>query len=402
MAIPEPEIWPYLATAFFCGLILSGLIVGLLSRWRARRAVRSWSERYSVVESSLNKSIDRVHDADAVVATTRERADRLQAQLSASHSKTRELTQTLEKAQSQVREVKRQHQQESRKGEGSAKQLANLSLELSALRAQVEALEAKELSLTARASERVTSYNRLSEELDARIKMLSTTRYELTRQHARISELGKQLDDSESERTRDAQAFAALRDAKQVDDQRIEWLTTQLHDNDVEIRHLRNRLEERDEAFAQSQQELFGTRKRVPQLERLLIDRDEALRKLGAQIRERDILLQRYGEPGNDGNRAASRPRPDDRRAAKTAVPLFSPTGQPDDLKRIKGIGPKLEALLNSIGIYQFGQIAKFSDSDIRRISKELSAFKMRITDDRWIDQASQLQEGTERAGPRE
>ena len=398
MAFPEPEMWPYLATAFFSGLVLCWLIVGLWSGLRHRRAVRSWSQRYSVVESSLNKSIDRVRDAEAALTETRERANRLQAELSAGRSKQADVQKALKTAQSKADAVESERRQAMRLQEESAERLANLAQEMDLLRTQADALEADKLALTKNLHEQAASIDRVSEELDARTKALSTTRYELTRQHARISELGKQLDNSESERTRDAQAFATLRDAKQIDDHRIERLTSQLHDNDIELNQLRNRLEERDEAFAQSQQELFGARKRVPQLERLLIDRDEALRKLGAQIRERDILLQRRDERGARESSASPRPRTGDHRADETAYPLFSPAGEPDDLKRIKGIGPKLEALLNSIGIYQFGQIATFSDSDIRRISQELSGFKKRITDDDWIDQASQLQRSTERA----
>ncbi len=64
--------------------------------------------------------------------------------------------------------------------------------------------------------------------------------------------------------------------------------------------------------------------------------------------------------------------------------------GAKDDLQRIKGVGPKLEDLLNSLGIYYFGQISDFSSTDIAWVDSKLR-FKGRIVRDRWVDQAKRL-----------
>ncbi len=64
--------------------------------------------------------------------------------------------------------------------------------------------------------------------------------------------------------------------------------------------------------------------------------------------------------------------------------------GAKDDLQRIKGVGPKLEDLLNSLGIYYFRQISDFSSTDIAWVDSKLR-FKGRIIRDRWVDQAKQL-----------
>lgn len=65
--------------------------------------------------------------------------------------------------------------------------------------------------------------------------------------------------------------------------------------------------------------------------------------------------------------------------------------GTPDDLKRIKGIGPKLEALCNRLGFWHFDQIAAWSDDEIAWVDVNLEAFKGRVTRDNWVAQAKDL-----------
>ncbi|HEX8045320.1 5' DNA nuclease [Rhizobium sp.] len=62
-----------------------------------------------------------------------------------------------------------------------------------------------------------------------------------------------------------------------------------------------------------------------------------------------------------------------------------------DDLKRISGIGPKLEQVLNGRGILRVADIAAWSDADVARIDAELG-FDGRIRRDDWVGQAKALQ----------
>lgn len=64
--------------------------------------------------------------------------------------------------------------------------------------------------------------------------------------------------------------------------------------------------------------------------------------------------------------------------------------GNKDDLKKIKGVGPKLEETLNGLGIFHFDQIAKWSRKEIIWVDDYLS-FKGRIDRDGWIAQAKNL-----------
>ena len=61
--------------------------------------------------------------------------------------------------------------------------------------------------------------------------------------------------------------------------------------------------------------------------------------------------------------------------------------GQPDDLKKISGVGPKLEGLLHKNGVFHFDQIAAWNTEEIAYMDDQLS-FKGRIERDNWIEQA--------------
>ena len=61
--------------------------------------------------------------------------------------------------------------------------------------------------------------------------------------------------------------------------------------------------------------------------------------------------------------------------------------GKKDDLRQIKGIGPKTEATLNGLGIYHFDQIAAWDGATISWIDNHL-AFSGRIAREAWVAQA--------------
>ncbi|MBF9061410.1 NADH-quinone oxidoreductase subunit E, partial [Rhodobacterales bacterium HKCCSP123] len=70
--------------------------------------------------------------------------------------------------------------------------------------------------------------------------------------------------------------------------------------------------------------------------------------------------------------------------------------GGADDLKRIKGIGPKLEKLCNSLGFYHFDQIAAWTADEVAWVDQNLEGFKGRVTRDTWVEQARLLAAGGE------
>ena len=92
-------------------------------------------------------------------------------------------------------------------------------------------------------------------------------------------------------------------------------------------------------------------------------------------------------------------PAPTDKAPRQQPQPLrSSPDGDTDDLKRISGIGPKLEQLLHANGIFNFDQIADWQDADIQAIDKLLPAFHGRIRREDWVGQARTLRDAKTRA----
>lgn len=69
-------------------------------------------------------------------------------------------------------------------------------------------------------------------------------------------------------------------------------------------------------------------------------------------------------------------------------------SGAPDDLLKLKGVGPKLAAMLNERGLVRFDQIASLSTGQVEAIDADLGAFRGRLTRDRIVEQAHYLARG--------
>ena len=80
------------------------------------------------------------------------------------------------------------------------------------------------------------------------------------------------------------------------------------------------------------------------------------------------------------------------RRMGCSRSALEAPRGAgPDDLTRIKGVGPKLAALLNSLGYFHFDQIAAWTPEEVAWVDENLEGFKGRVSREHWVDQAKAL-----------
>ncbi|MEM1361704.1 MAG: hypothetical protein AAGF94_08305 [Pseudomonadota bacterium] len=90
---------------------------------------------------------------------------------------------------------------------------------------------------------------------------------------------------------------------------------------------------------------------------------------------------------------APSSPAPSSAAPSSAAKPetLDGPkNGAADDLKKLNGVGPKLEELMNENGIYHYEQIASWTPEQVAWIEEKLS-FKGRIERDGWIAQAKEF-----------
>ena len=103
----------------------------------------------------------------------------------------------------------------------------------------------------------------------------------------------------------------------------------------------------------------------------------------------------------DDDDANAPPPEPETPVQNDTAAPppgkpnIAAAVGEPDDLTRIKGIGPALQKLCTSLGVTRFDQIAAWTEADIAEVDQYLK-IKGRIVRDRWVDQAKLLAVGDE------
>ncbi|HUD28637.1 MAG TPA: hypothetical protein VMQ93_07180 [Novosphingobium sp.] len=65
-----------------------------------------------------------------------------------------------------------------------------------------------------------------------------------------------------------------------------------------------------------------------------------------------------------------------------------------DDLRRIKGLGPKMATVLHALGITSYAQIAAWTDADLDQLDTRLGAFAGRPRRDNWVEQARLLSSG--------
>ena len=84
----------------------------------------------------------------------------------------------------------------------------------------------------------------------------------------------------------------------------------------------------------------------------------------------------------------------EERQAEAAVVQPAPPPAAADDLARIKGLGPKLQALLPTLGITTFAQIAALTEADLAQLDGKLGAFAGRPARDGWVEQAGYLAAG--------
>jgi predicted flap endonuclease-1-like 5' DNA nuclease len=70
--------------------------------------------------------------------------------------------------------------------------------------------------------------------------------------------------------------------------------------------------------------------------------------------------------------------------------------GGANDLKQIKGVGPKMEGMLNTMGVFHFDQVASWRKKEVEWVDDNLEGFKGRVSRDEWVKQAKLLAKGKE------
>ena len=105
-------------------------------------------------------------------------------------------------------------------------------------------------------------------------------------------------------------------------------------------------------------------------------------------VTEQEATAESAAQPETADAPASAGRRPEGMDAARD--------GGADDLKLIKGVGPKLEELLNSLGFWHFDQIAAWGPDELAWVDDNLEGFKGRASRDEWVAQAKVLATGGE------
>jgi len=106
-----------------------------------------------------------------------------------------------------------------------------------------------------------------------------------------------------------------------------------------------------------------------------------------AELKKRLATLQSNSVAKPVSRKPAAKPKKTKVKAKKT---LYAAPKEKDDLKKINGIGPVMEKVLNSLGVTSFKQVANFKKIDIAKVSDALDTFPGRIERDNWVGGAKE------------
>ncbi len=338
---------------FMVAATLVGLAIGwIFGRWLQKRTI---AEGY-VAELAAQEELAR--KAEHRLTESNKTLDKLQLRLKGEIERVGELEAQLESSQVAIAAL-----------EGSAVDGA----ELAQLRADLEASVKEGETLTARTAE-------LDDAVAARDAQIGELEAGAVDQ-AELARLRSEVESGGVERQRLAARASELEDAVAARDAQIGELEAGAVDQ-AELARLRSDLA----ACGTEREHLAG---RVTELEGLLASPDEAVTEQAEVVAPVAAVSPVVDETleGDDG------PSKEEGLARIAEIAARTAGGAPaadDDLKKVHGIGPKLERTLKGLGISSFKQIANSEPEDIAYVTAALDAFKGRIERDDWMSSAAE------------
>ena len=162
-----------------------------------------------------------------------------------------------------------------------------------------------------------------------------------------------------------------------------------------QIEALSKRLEDSERARGEDREAVALVAQRVAEIER-------ALGGFGARmsvLTERQVELEAAIQIVRGTLDTVAAPRPGDAKgtglgAEDATVTVAMSDSGPDDLRRIKGVGPKYERALHAADVHTYRQIAAWSEDDLENIARRIGTRPERILRAGWIESARALMEG--------
>ncbi len=208
---------------------------------------------------------------------------------------------------------------------------------------------------------------------------------ETERQQAEIAKRDRELEQQK-------QQLQQLKQLREQNDERGQKLDRQ----EQGLRQLQEEIEERGQKIEQQEQRLRRLQEEIEERDRRLERQKHQLQQLRAQIDEGEPRAERAAaEQGSEEGQRMGTVRQLQTPAAASCRDAAEPE---DDLKRIRGIGPRFERALKDNGIGQYEQIAAWGPAEIEEIAGKIGVNAKRIVRDKWVQSARELMA---RSGPR-
>ena len=350
-----------------------------------RQELSARNERLQALQEELAVRTQRLTVLEAQEASVRRRASEYDAAATAQLAEAQQL-QLIRQAAQQTLES---NEQEGHNLERRVAELDATIAEANRLRARVEELEPAQ----------------------GRVHWLEVQLSDQDVEHrAELHQLNSQL----AERDRRIGQLESL--SQQLQDQEValaQWETRSAHtltQHEAQIAKLRQQIATQDQLKAQllldkqlldeRAERISGLKHRIQELEAMQQGLADQLKTVGEKQEEIDRLRKRLVEVRaalrikTDGGAVAPRLKTrqnGSQLSLEIAQAKAAKEHPKDDLSKIHGIGPAFARTLNKMGLYSFGQIARWTSEDIDRVAKKLYTAPDRIKRDKWIDEAKKL-----------
>jgi predicted flap endonuclease-1-like 5' DNA nuclease len=345
-----------------------------------RQELSARNERLQALQEELAVRTQRLTVLEAQEASVRRRASEYDAAATAQLAEAQQL-QLIRQAAQQTLES---NEQEGHNLERRVAELDATIAEANRLRARVEELEPAQ----------------------GRVHWLEVQLSDQDVEHrAELHQLNSQL----AERDRRIGQLESL--SQQLQDQEValaQWETRSAHtltQHEAQIAKLRQQIATQDQLKAQllldkqlldeRAERISGLKHRIQELEAMQQGLADQLKTVGEKQEEIDRLRKRLVEVRaalrikTDGGAVAPRLKTrqnGSQLSLEIAQAKAAKEHPKDDLSKIHGIGPAFARTLNKMGLYSFGQIARWTSEDIDRVAKKLYTAPDRIKRDKWID----------------
>lgn len=156
-----------------------------------------------------------------------------------------------------------------------------------------------------------------------------------------------------------------------------------LEEHRAQLAGAQRRIEQLEESLATRDAEFLQVRGKADKLQADLAGQADCARQLAAAQQEITALKEQLAQTTSSAQAESTR------LAGAVSVSVPSEPVEPDDLKKIEGIGPKIAGILNDAGILTFGQLAKTDTAVLQNILAQAGKRYQLADPSTWSEQAA-------------